>query len=415
MQPAVDARASFDIERVRQAFPFLRETVNGRPVVYLDSAATAQRPQAVIDALANSALRENANVHRGVHTLSQKATSAFERARRSMQRFINAERVEEIIFVRGTTEAVNLVANSYGRSNVAAGDEIIISQMEHHSNIVPWQMLCEQSGATLRIVPFNDAGELDMDAYAGMVSARTKLVAVVHVSNALGTINPVKEIVDIAHAAGVPVLLDGAQAMPHTRVDVQDIGCDFYALSGHKMYGPTGIGVLYGRYDLLDAMPPWQGGGEMILSVSFETGTTFNTVPHKFEAGTPAIAEAVGLGATVDFLETLGMDAIAAYESELLAYATAAVADIPGVRLIGTASHKASVLSFTMDGIHPHDIGTFLDQDGVAIRTGHHCAQPVMERYGIPATARASFGLYNTRSEVDQLVKSLHHVHEVLG
>jgi cysteine desulfurase/selenocysteine lyase len=415
MQPAVDARASFDVQRVRREFPFLNETVNGRPIVYLDSAATAQRPQSVIDALTHSALRENANVHRGVHTLSQKATAAFERARRSMQRFINAERVEEIIFVRGTTEAVNLVANSYGRSNVSAGDEIIISQMEHHSNIVPWQMLCESTGATLRIVPFNDAGELDMDACARMVCAKTKLVAMVHVSNALGTINPVKNIVDIAHHAGVPVLLDGAQALPHTAVDVQAIGCDFYALSGHKMYGPTGIGVLFGRYELLEAMPPWQGGGEMILSVSFESGTTFNTVPHKFEAGTPAIAEAVGLGATVEFLESIGMDAIAAHEAELLAYATAAIADVPNLRVIGTARDKASVLSFTMDGIHPHDIGTFLDQDGVAIRTGHHCAQPVMERYGLPATARASFGLYNTRDEVDQLVKSLHHVHEVLG
>lgn len=412
--PATVSATSFDVTTVREAFPFVRESINGRPIVYLDSAATAQRPQCVIDALAHSALRENANVHRGVHTLSQKATDAFERARTSLQRFINAERREEIVFVRGTTEAINLVANAWGRTNVGPGDEIVISHMEHHSNIVPWQMLCGAVGATLRVVPINDAGELDLDAYESMLTPRTKLVAMVHVSNALGTINPVRTIVDRAHAHGIPVLLDGAQAMPHTTVDVQAIGCDFYAISGHKMYGPTGIGALYGRYEQLDGMPPWQGGGEMILSVSFD-GTTFNAVPHKFEAGTPAIAEAVGLGATVDFLESIGMERVAAHEADLLAYATTSIGGLDGVRLIGTAAEKASVVSFTMDGVHPHDIGTILDQRGVAIRTGHHCAQPVMDRFGLSATARASFGMYNTREDIDELVDGLRAVQEVFA
>ncbi|MEM7228910.1 MAG: cysteine desulfurase [Planctomycetota bacterium] len=403
-----------DVHRIREAFPFTEEQVHGKPVAYLDSAATAQRPQSVLDAVSHSALRENANVHRGVHLLSQKATAAYEGARRKIQQFINAERVSEIVFLRGTTEAVNLVANSYGRTNIGAGDEIVISHMEHHSNIVPWQMLCREVGATLRVVPITDAGELDMDAYASMLNGRTKMVAMVHVSNALGTINPAKEIVELAHARGIPVLLDGAQATPHMTVDVQDLDCDFYAFSGHKMCGPTGIGALYGKQPLLEAMPPWQGGGEMILSVSFDE-TVYNEVPAKFEAGTPAIADAVGLGAAIDYLQSIGLDAIAAYEAELLAYGTEALSSVPGLRLIGTAASKAGVLSFVMDGIHPHDIGTIIDQEGVAIRTGHHCAQPVMERFGVPATARASFAFYNTREEIDRLVTGLHRVREVLG
>ena len=402
------------VDDVRAHFPFVDTVINGHPLVYLDSAASSQRPQCVIDALAYSALRENANVHRGVHTLSQRATDSFEKARRNVARFLGADREEEIVFVRGTTEGINLVAQSWGRANITAGDEIVISHMEHHANIVPWQMLCEATGATLRVVPINDAGEFDLDAYRGMLNERTKLVGIVHVSNALGTVNPVREITQLAHEVDAVVVVDGAQATPHMAVNVQDIGCDFYAISGHKMYGPTGIGALYGRYELLDAMPPWQGGGEMILSVSFDH-IEYNVVPHKFEAGTPAIAETVALGRTVEFLEEIGLDAIAAHEADLLDYATEALRGMPGVNLIGTAANKASVISFTLDHIHPHDIGTILDQQGIAIRTGHHCAQPVMERFGIPATARASFGMYNTRQDVDRLVDAIRQVQDMFA
>ncbi len=406
--------AAFDVEQVRRDFPILDRQVNGHPLVYLDNAATAQKPQAVIDAMDAFYRTTNANIHRGVHTLSVEATGRYEEARGKVQRFIGAARPEEIVFVRGATEAINLVAGSWGRANVGRGDEIILSAMEHHSNIVPWQILCEQTGARLRIVPINDAGEFRLDEYERLIGDRTRLVATIHVSNTLGTINPVKEIVRIAHARGVPVLLDGAQAAPHLPVDVKDIGCDFYAVAGHKMFGPSGIGVLYARHDVLDGMPPYQGGGEMILNVSFER-TTYNAVPHRFEAGTPNIAGAIGLGATVDYLQSLGMDRIAAREDELLAYGTQVLSQIPGLRLIGTAARKAAVLSFLLDSVHAHDIGTILDQEGIAVRTGHHCTQPLMERFGITATARASLAFYNTTAEIDALARGLETVRKVFG
>ncbi|MGE8175747.1 SufS family cysteine desulfurase [Pseudomonas fluorescens] len=402
----------YDVERVRQGFPILAETIYGKPLIYLDSAATSQKPQAVIDAMSHFFSKENANVHRGVHYLSVRATEEYEKARAKVQGFLNAESVEEIIFVRGTTEAVNLVAQTYGKTQLRADDEVLITAMEHHSNIVPWQMLCEQTGARLRVAPINDAGELLLDELERLIGPRTRLLAVTHVSNVLGTINPIRRIVELAHARGVRVLVDGAQAAPHLKIDVRALGCDFYALSGHKMYGPTGIGVLYGRHELLESMPPYQGGGDMILSVSFEK-TVYNKPPYKFEAGTPNMAGAIGLGAAIDFLAELGPGAIAAHEQAVQAYATKALSTVPGLRLIGTAAEKVGVLSFVLDGIHPHDIGTILDREGIAIRTGHHCAQPLMNRFGVPATARASLGCYNTERDIDALVAGLAKVQEV--
>jgi len=404
----------FDVTKVRSDFPILRQRVHGRPLVYLDNAATSQKPQVVIDVIRRYYERDNANIHRGIHFLSEHATEEHEAARRSVQAFLNAQDASEIIFVRGTTEAINLVAQSYGRTRLGAGDEVLITAMEHHSNIVPWQILCEEKGASLKVAPINDSGELLLDEFAKLLGPRTKMVAVAHVSNALGTVNPVRRIIELAHQQNTPVLVDGAQAVPHFPVDVQALDCDFYAFSGHKLYGPTGIGVLYGKSALLDAMPPYQGGGDMISSVTFEK-TIYNKLPYKFEAGTPHIAGAVGLGAAVTYVNSLGMENFAAHERDLLAYATEAVSAIPGIRLIGTAKEKAAVLSFTLDGIHPHDIGTILDQEGIAIRTGHHCAQPVMQRFGIPATARASFALYNTREEIDALVEGICKVQKVFA
>ncbi|MBU6959034.1 cysteine desulfurase [Pseudomonas sp. CVAP len=397
---------------MRQAFPILAETIYGKPLIYLDSAATSQKPQAVIDAMSHFFSKENANVHRGVHYLSVRATEEYEKARAKVQGFLNAESVEEIVFVRGTTEAVNLVAQTYGKTQLRTGDEVLITAMEHHSNIVPWQMLCEQTGARLRVAPINDAGELLLDELERLIGPRTRLVAVTHVSNVLGTINPIRRIVELAHARGVRVLVDGAQAAPHLKVDVRALGCDFYALSGHKMYGPTGIGVLYGRHELLESMPPYQGGGDMILSVSFEK-TVYNKPPYKFEAGTPNMAGAIGLGAAIDFLAELGPEAIAAHEQVVQTYALKALATVSGLRLIGTAAEKVGVLSFVLEGIHPHDIGTILDREGIAIRTGHHCAQPLMNRFGVPATARASLGCYSTERDIDALVAGLAKVQEV--
>ena len=405
---------SFDVARIREDFPILKETVNGKPLVYLDNAATTQKPQAVIDALVNYYSTENSNVHRGVHTLSQLATDAYEGAREKVRQFINAEHDKEIIFVRGTTEAINLVAQTYGRTNVGPGDEIIVTAMEHHSNIVPWQILCEEKGARLKVIPINDDGELLLDEYEKLLNPRTKLVSIVHQSNALGTINPVAQVVELAHARGIPVLLDGAQAAAHVPIDVTGLGCDFYAFSGHKLYGPTGVGVLYGRAELLDAMPPYQGGGEMIRSVTFEK-TLYNVLPAKFEAGTQNIAGSVGLGAAIDYVNSVGMDNIAAYERELLTYGTERLSEIEPVRLIGTARRKGGILSFVMENAHPHDVGTILDTEGVAVRTGHHCAQPLMDRYGIPATVRASLAFYNTREEIDTLVKAIDRVIEVFS
>ncbi|MDP3744133.1 MAG: cysteine desulfurase [Methylotenera sp.] len=402
------------VQRWRTDFPILETNVHGKPLVYLDNAATTQKPLAVIEAESLYYRHDNANVHRGVHALSQRATDAFEAARVKVQGLINAASPNEIIFVRGTTEAINLVAQSYGRSRFKAGDEIILSRMEHHSNIVPWQILCQQTGASLRIIPINDAGELELKAYEQLLGPRTKLVAVAHVSNALGTINPVRAMIDLAHAHGVPVLLDGAQAIAHLPVDVQALDCDFYAFSGHKLYGPTGVGVLYGKSALLNAMPPYQGGGDMIRSVSFD-GTTYNTLPYKFEAGTPNIAGVIGLGAAVDYVTDIGFDALIEHEQALLTYATQAVIDIPGLRIIGNAQEKTGILSFVLEGAHPHDIGTILDRQGVAIRTGHHCTMPLMEHFGVSATARASFALYNTRAEVDKLVAAIYQVKEVFG
>jgi cysteine desulfurase / selenocysteine lyase len=405
---------AFDVERVRRDFPILQAMIHGKPLVYLDNAATSQKPTQVIEAMRRYYETGNANIHRGVHYLSEHATEEHEAARTTAQRFINAAHAHEIIFVRGTTEGVNLVAQTYGRANVRAGDEVLITAMEHHSNIVPWQLLCEERGAKLRVAPINDAGELVMDEFAKLLNERTKIVAVTHVSNALGTINPIKHIVELAHQHNAPVLVDGAQAVPHLSVDVRELGVDFYTFSGHKVYGPTGIGILYGKSSLLDAMPPYQGGGDMISSVTFEK-TLYNKLPFKFEAGTPHVAGAIGLAAALDYVNNVGVANVGAYEHRVLEYATKSVGSIPGIRLFGTAKQKASVLSFTVEGIHPHDIGTILDQEGIAVRTGHHCAQPIMQRYGIPATARASFAMYNTIQEVDALVRGIQKVREVFG
>ncbi|MCH7621113.1 MAG: cysteine desulfurase [Chloroflexi bacterium] len=388
--------------------------VNGKPLVYLDNAATSQKPQSVIDTLVHYYTSDNSNVHRGVHTLSQRATEDYDAARSTARQFLNAASDQEIIFVKGTTDGINLVAHSYGRQHLGPGDEIIISTMEHHSNIIPWQVLCQEKGAHLRVIPINDAGELLIDEYERLLTPRTKLVSITHVSNVLGTINPIEQIVEMAHSRGVPVLVDGAQAAPHMAVDVQKLGCDFYVFSGHKVCGPTGIGVLYGKSDLLEAMPPYQLGSEMIKSVTFER-TIYNDLPYKFEPGTPHIAGAIGLGAAISYISDIGMDRIFAYESELLRYGTERLSAIGGLTLIGTAAKKGSVLSFVMDGVHPHDIGTILDAEGIAIRTGHHCAQPLMDRFGVPATARASLAFYNTKEEIDVLVKGIDRVIEVFS
>jgi cysteine desulfurase / selenocysteine lyase len=405
---------TFPVEEVRRDFPILHQQVYGHPLVYLDNAATSQKPRAVIDAISHYYERGNANIHRGVHFLSEHATEEHEAARRIVQRFLNAADKREVIFVRSATEGINLVAQTYGRKHVCAGDEVLITAMEHHSNIVPWQMLCEEKDAKLRVIPINDRGELEMDELPKLLNSRTKLLAVTHVSNALGTINPLRKIVEIAHSHGVPVVVDGAQAVPHLKVDVQELDCDFYVFSGHKVYGPTGIGVLYGKRALLEAMPPYQGGGDMIRSVTFEK-TLYNDLPYKFEAGTPNIAGAIGLGAAIEYVNHLGIDNIAAHEHDLLIYATESLSAIPDIRIIGTAADKAAVISFIIEGIHPHDIGTILDRSGIAIRTGHHCAQPVMQRFRIPATARASFAMYNTRAEVDALVEGIQKVKEVFA
>jgi cysteine desulfurase/selenocysteine lyase len=412
--PGAALREPFPVERIRQDFPILQETVHGKPLVYLDNAATTQKPGVVIDTLHHYYGAENANVHRGVHYLSELATRTYEEARAKVRAFLNAADTREIIFVRGTTEAINLVAQSYGRTFLKQGDEIVITAMEHHSNIVPWQLVCEQVGARLRVVPINDDGELIVEEYARLLNERTRFVSVVHVSNALGTINPVRQIIELAHRRGVPVLLDGAQAAPHLAVDVRALDCDFYAFSGHKLFGPTGIGILYGKAALLEAMPPYQGGGDMISSVTFEK-TTYNELPYKFEAGTPHIAGVIGLGAAIDYVQAVGLEAVAAYEGELLAYATERLVALPRVRIIGTAKNKASVLSFVVEGVHPHDVGTILDHQGIAIRAGHHCAQPVMQRFGVPATNRASLAFYNTRADIDALVAALDQVIEVFG
>jgi cysteine desulfurase/selenocysteine lyase len=402
----------FDVEAVRRDFPILSKTVHGKPLVYLDNAATSQKPQIVIDTLVEFYRTECSNIHRGVHLLSEQATRDYENARARVRAFINAADDREIIFVRGATEGINLVAQAWGRTHVGRGDEVLISGLEHHSNIVPWQMLCEERGAVLRVVPINEQGELSIEAFARFLSPRTRIVAVAHVSNALGSVNPVREIVELAHQKNIPVLVDGAQAVQHLAVDVRQLDCDFYVFSSHKMYGPTGVGILYGKAALLESMPPYQGGGDMISSVTFEK-TTYNRLPHKFEAGTPNIAGGIALGAAIDYIESVGLDRIAGYEADLLAYGTQALSSLPSVRIIGTAREKASVLSFVVEGIHPHDIGTILDQEGIAIRTGHHCAQPVMDFFRIPATARASLALYNTREEIDALVAGLHKVIEV--
>jgi cysteine desulfurase/selenocysteine lyase len=404
----------FDLARIRADFPILKLTVNGKPLAYLDNAASAQMPQPVIDRLVQYQTREHSNIHRAVHYLSETATAAYEGARGGLRAFINAREEREVVYTRGTTDALNLVMHGYGRRFLGEGDEIIVSQLEHHSNIVPWQMLCEEKGCKLRVIPCDDRGVLLLDEYASLFSDRTRLVAITHVSNALGTVNPVKEMIATAHGHGVPVLVDGAQAAPHLSVDVQDLDCDFYCFSAHKLCGPTGIGVLYGKAALLEKMQPYQGGGDMILSVTFEK-TRYNVIPYKFEAGTPPIAAAIGLGATVDYLAGIGMHNIAAWEHELLAYATEQFTRMPGVRIVGTAPHKAAVLSFTVDGVHPHDVGTVLNEEGVAVRTGHHCAQPVMQRFGVPATARASFSFYNTLEEVDQLVAGIRRVQKMFA
>jgi len=403
-----------DVERLRADFPILSTTAHGKPLVYVDNAATSQKPRQVIEATDRYYAQGNANIHRGVYQLSERATAMYEGVREKAARFLNAKEAREIIFVRGTTEAINLVASSYGRANLGPGDEVLVTAMEHHSNIVPWQMICEERGATLRVIPMNRQGELLMDEAAKLITAKTKLIALAHISNSLGTINPVREITALAHARGVPVLIDGAQAAPHMPVDVQAIGCDFYTVSGHKMFGPTGIGLLYGRAERLEAMAPYQGGGDMIRHVTFEK-TTYAPIPAKFEAGTPNIAGVAGLGAAIDYLAALPWDAVAAHEHDLLRYATEQLCDVPGVTLIGTARRKASVVSFTLDGVHPHDVGTIVDQEGVAVRTGHHCTQPVMDFLGIPATTRASFAFYNTRADVDALVAAVRKVREVLG
>jgi len=407
-------RAPFDVEAIRRDFPVLAREVNGKPLCYLDNAASSQRPRQVIDAISHYYEHSHANVHRGVHRLSQEATDLFEGARETLRRFVNARSTREIIFVRGTTEAINLVAQSYARPRLQTGDEIMISWLEHHANIVPWQMVCEQTGAHLRVIPITRSGEVDFEAFLGLLNDRTRLLALSHVSNALGTVVPVDRFIAEAKRRGIPVLLDGAQAAPHMAVDVQALDCDFYAFSGHKMCGPTGIGVLYGRESLLQAMPPWQGGGDMILAVGFER-TVYNELPYKFEAGTPHIAGAIGLARAVDYLEQIGLERIAAAEHALLEYATERLTGIPGLTIVGTAPVKAAVVSFTLGRVHPHDLGTILDAEGVAIRTGHHCAMPVMEFFGVPATARASFAFYNTHAEIDRLVDALQVAREMLG
>ncbi len=406
--------ASFDVLKIREDFPILKEKVHGKPLVYFDNAATSQKPRQVIDAMLRFYEEDCSNVHRGVHTLSERATKAYEDVRVKVERFINAREAREIVYVRGTTEGINLVVSSYGRKNIRAGDEIVITAMEHHSNIVPWQILCEEKGAVLRVAPINDRGELILEEFEKLLSPRTKFVSVAHVSNALGTINPVRKIVELAHRSNAKVLVDGAQAVPHLKIDVQELDCDFYTFSGHKVFGPTGIGILYGKAAHLEAMPPYQGGGDMISSVTFEK-TLYNVIPYKFEAGTPNIAGAIGLGAAIDYVNQIGLANIARYEHELLSYATEQVSRIPGVRLIGTAREKAGALSFVLEGVHPHDAGTVLDQEGIAVRTGHHCAQPVMIRFGIPATTRASLAFYNTKEEVDALVEGIRKVKEMFG
>lgn len=404
----------FDVARIREDFPVLRQTVNGKPLIYLDNAASSQVPQVVIDRGSAYLEDEHSNIHRGVHYLSQKATTAYEGAREKVKRFINAREAKECIFVRGATEGINLVMHGYGRKFIGSGDEIIISAMEHHANIVPWQMLCEEKGARLRVIPMNDAGELLIDEYDALLNERTKFVAVTHISNALGTVNPIKQMIDQAHKYGVPVLIDGAQSAPHMAIDVQDLDCDFFAFSGHKMFAPTGSGIVYGKAALLEKMNPFQGGGDMIKSVTFEK-TIYGDLPNKFEAGTPAIASQIGLGAAIDYLSTLDREQAAAHEQELLRYATERITSIEGVRVIGTAREKTSVLSFVIDDIHPHDIGTILDQEGIAVRAGHHCAQPVMQRFNVPATARASFAFYNTKEEVDVLARTIEKVVEIFS
>jgi len=405
-------RAAYDVAAVRRDFPILRTTVHGKPLVYLDSAASAQKPRAVIDAERDLYERYYSNIHRGVHQLSVQATDAYESARARVQAFLGARESREIVFTRGTTEAINLVAQSWGRPKLRPGDEVLLSALEHHSNIVPWQMLCEQTGAVLRVAPIDERGDVELDAWERLLSPRTKIAAFSHVSNALGTVNPVERMTALAHAAGAVVLVDGAQAAPHVAIDVQALGCDFYAFSGHKVYGPSGIGALYGRAALLEEMPPWQGGGDMIASVTFEK-TTYNVLPYKLEAGTPNIAGGIGLGAALDYVNGLGLDAIAAHEDDLLRYGTEALSGVPGLRLVGTARRKAGVLSFVLEGIHPHDVGTILDYEGVAVRTGHHCAQPVMDRYGLPGTARASLACFNTREDLDALVRGIAKVKEM--
>jgi cysteine desulfurase/selenocysteine lyase len=412
---AVPAAArALDVAKLRADFPILATKVRGKPLVYLDNAATSQKPRAVIDALRRYYESENANVHRGVYYLSERATAAYEAARGKVQAFLNARDPREIIFVRGTTEGINLVASSWGRRTLRAGDEVLVSAMEHHSNIVPWQLICDERGATLRVIPMNRRGELLLDEYERLVGPKTRIVALAHVSNSLGTINPIKQIAELAHARGAVVLVDGAQAAPHLKIDVQDLGADFYTVSGHKMFGPTGIGALYGRFELLDTLPPYQGGGDMIKTVTFAK-TTFADLPARFEAGTPNIEGSVGLGAAIDYLDCLDWELVAEHERDLLGYATAQLAAIPGVQLVGTAAHKASVVSFVVDGVHAHDVGTIVDQEGVAIRTGHHCTQPVMDFFGIPATARASLAFYNTRADVDALVAAVQKVRSVFA
>ena len=407
--PAERDRPPLDVEALRRDFPILARTIHGHPLVYLDNAATTQKPESVIEAVADMYRRSYANIHRGVHTLSVEATDAYEQAREKVRAFVNAAETGEIVFVRGTTEAINLVAQTFGRQRVGEGDEVVVTALEHHSNIVPWQLLCDEKKARLKVLPIDRTGEVRVEELERLLTPRSRIVSIAHVSNALGTLVPVRRIVEIAHARGVPVLVDGAQAVPRLAVDVRELGCDFYAFSAHKMYGSTGVGVLYGRAELLDAMPPYQGGGDMISSVTFEK-TTWNVLPYKFEAGTPNIAGAIGLGAAIDYLAKIGIENVTAHEKDLLDYATPLLTALPGLNVIGTAREKIGVLSFTLDGIHPHDIGTVLDQEGIAIRTGHHCAQPVMEFFGIPATARASLALYNTRADIDALVEGIRKV-----
>jgi len=410
----VKAATRLWVDRVRADFPALAQTVHGKPLVYLDNAATSQKPKAVIDAVSNYYLRDCANIHRGVHQLSERATAGYEGVRLRVQRFLNAADPAEIIFVRGATEGINLVAHSFVRPRLAPGDEVLITALEHHSNIVPWQIVAADKGARLRVAPVDERGELIFEEYEKRLGPRTKFVALTHVSNALGTINPVRDLVSAAHRRGIPVLVDGAQAVPHLRVDVRELDCDFYVFSGHKVYGPTGAGVIYGRLSRLESMPPYQGGGDMIRSVSFEH-TTYNSPPYRFEAGTPDIAAVIGLGAALEYVESIGLDAIAAHEHELLGYATEKLSALPGLRIIGTARHKAAVLSFVLDGIHPHDLATVLDQEGIAVRAGHHCAQPVLERFGLAATTRASFAVYNTFEEIDALARGIEKAREILG